>query len=170
MKCQNDVVKLAVEKRTKRSLSMREKKFKTNQMIQIDRLPVIELEVVATAVVEPLSRRAICFFFRNYVYDNMRWRNTACRGFVEHLLPLYSQAKVGSALHLATEAVALCLFGAWHAEIRDAENEAANETFGRALVATQNAIFDPVENTTDETLITVLMLGFYEVRSMSFRS
>lgn len=41
---------------------------------------------------------------------------------------------------------------------------AAGEEYGRALIATNNALRDPVSAKSDSTLGAVILLGMYEVR------
>ena len=92
----------------------------------------------------------------------------AQNGYLEFLLPLYGNVRRGSPLSLATSALAANLTFAWFA--RGPDSELASTLFGKALVLTQAAINDPMQNMTDETLVTVLLLGTYDVLSRGSRS
>jgi hypothetical protein len=159
MRNQNDAVRLAVERRTRKVLAKRRE-----GEIQGEGSSAASPNLAASATLDvPISQRATCFLWRNYIVDLTVLDTGATRGFLEWLPPLYEGSQSGEPLFLATEAVALALFGAWHVRMREAESEYAKESFGKALVATQKAVLDPVECRTDKTLMTVLMLGFYEV-------
>ena len=84
------------------------------------------------------------------------------RGMVELLLPLYSSSPHDSLISLATSSVALAAVGG--AYRRSAYYKLGYTLFGKALQMTKAAIDDPIESLTDETLITVLLLGLFEVR------
>jgi hypothetical protein len=92
----------------------------------------------------------------------------AQNGFLEFLLPLYGNVRHGSPLSLATSALAVNLTFAW--SVRGLDSELASTLHGKALTLTQAAINDPTQNTTDETLMTVLLLGTYDVLSRGSRS
>ena len=48
--------------------------------------------------------------------------------------------------------------------MRDVETPQVRVAYGKALLATRLALQDPIERSTDETLMAVCLLGFYEVR------
>ena len=82
-----------------------------------------------------------------------------CVGYIDCLLPLYTQAAENSLLHLVIDAVSLAIAG------RSSRRSfhLGQSAFGKALARTKKAIEDPIESLQDETLIAVLFLGLYEV-------
>lgn len=88
-------------------------------------------------------------------------------GFLDCLLPLYISTRHDSILSLATSAIALAVAGS------DPEQEAAYQMgrafLGDALRKTTIALRDPVKSVQDETLMTVLLMGFYEVGTISIQ-
>lgn len=88
----------------------------------------------------------------------------ADRGFIE-LLPLCcGNLRVGSPLSLALTASARMLYSKWELRHKNIENFAFPHC-GRAIEATRKALLDPVQSMSDETLMAVCLLGFYEVGS-----
>ena len=109
------------------------------------------------------EQQAICAFFLDFV---LLPRNPdSVRGHLEHLQPLYQKAAPESPLALATSSVALIMSGGSAVRTAD-QQQMGRATFGRALQKTSTAIRDPVESLKDETLMAVLLLGLFEVRSM----
>jgi hypothetical protein len=109
---------------------------------------------------------ALCFFFTGYV--TIARDPQTSRGFLEYLLPLYSNAPHDSPISQATSALAIMLASMWSR--KGIETEESRRFFGKALAMTKAAIDDPQQNTTDETLMTVLLLEFYESCNSRFRS
>lgn len=60
-------------------------------------------------------------------------------------------------------AVAHCYFGAWEPAIRNAEQVTVQKNYIKALGALQEALRDPQECASDEVLMAVCLLGFFEV-------
>ncbi len=88
----------------------------------------------------------------------------ADRGFIELLPIMFAKLQVDSPVSLALTAVSRCMFGAWERKNRDTETAEVRTAFGKALAATRSAVQDPSESLSDETLMAVCLLGFYEVR------
>ena len=90
----------------------------------------------------------------------------ADRGYVE-LLPLVcGNLRVGSPLSLALIASSRAIFSKWERRRRDTETLAFPD-YGLALEATRKALQDPKESMSDETLMAICLLGFYEVSIFS---
>jgi hypothetical protein len=108
----------------------------------------------------------LTFFFNNYV--DVTADPEAQIGYLELLLPLNGKVPANSPLSLATSAlatnIAFASFG------RSLDSELPSSLFSRALALTQTAINDPFQNTTDETLVTVLLLGACDILSRTTRS
>ena len=87
----------------------------------------------------------------------------ADRGFVELLPLLYGNLRVGSPLSLALKASSRAIYSKWERGRKDAETLAFPD-YGHAIEATRVALQDPTESMSDEILMAVCLLGFYEVR------
>lgn len=105
-----------------------------------------------------IEQEATTFFFENFVLSPRGTDTT--RGYLEVAASMFDQAKHGSALRLATEAVAISAManGARRKEL----TQLAARLYGRALAATQKAIQDPKEATSDATLLSILLFALYE--------
>lgn len=108
---------------------------------------------------------AICTFFNQFVLVPVH--PDGQRGFLECLLPLYTATRHDSLLSVATSAVALTISGG--SPMRRADYQLGRLVFGKALRMAAAAIQDPVASTEDETLMAVLLLGFYEVSADAYR-
>lgn len=121
--------------------------------------------VLPSSLAEPVENRELCFFLSSYVFYP---RNPqADRGFLELLPLLFANLRPSSPLSYALAAVSRCQFVAWELGVRDVETPQVRLAYGKALAATRLALQDPLECSTDETLMAVCLLGFYEV-SLSF--
>jgi hypothetical protein len=109
---------------------------------------------------------SLCFFFTNYVQTTRD--PTVSRGYFEYLLPVYSGVTPSSPLSLATSAVAVNISQMWMQ--RGPDTLLARSIFQKALTSLKSAIMDPVQAKTDETLLTVLLLEFYESVSGRFQN
>ena len=108
----------------------------------------------------------IAFYFTTSFQDTVSIEGIICPGYLELLPYVYSVTASDSALALATQALAAICYGAWTSAggEKDAENRTSGTMFGKALLATQQAILDPNKSKSDETLMAVLILRLYEVR------
>lgn len=105
---------------------------------------------------------AVPFFFRNFV--SLPQQAESMRGYLELLVPLYNQARPSSALHLATNAVALAACGNYPGR-QDLLREAAT-TYGKALRKLNEDLKDPALSKSDESVLATLLFSLYEVSSM----
>lgn len=104
----------------------------------------------------------------NALFDGLSMYNRhpdSARGLIALLRPLYSSARHDSLISLATSSVALAAVGG--SLRRSAYYNLGYTLFGKAVQMTKAAIDDPVESLTDETLMTVMLLGLFEVRCFS---
>lgn len=106
---------------------------------------------------------AICQFFTNFVL--VPTHPDAQCGFLDCLLPLYTSTRHDSMLSLATSAVALAVAGS--EPDRRLAYQLGRALLGDALRKTTAALRDPEQSIQDETLMTVMLLGFYEVGTIS---
>lgn len=105
-----------------------------------------------------IEQEATTSFFQTFVLSPKGVDTT--RGYLEVAASMYEEAKEGSALRLATEAVAISAMA--NEPRREDLTQHAAKHYGQALVATQVAIQDPEEATSDATLLSILLCGLYE--------
>lgn len=111
------------------------------------------------SLLEPPEQAAVNAFISNYVL--IPRHPYSKRGYLDCLLPLYQNTRHDSLLSLATAAMALAIEG--NSPSTQHYRRLSRSFFGKALVKTSKAIRDPVESMKDETLMSVLLLSFYEV-------
>jgi hypothetical protein len=100
---------------------------------------------------------AICGFYHTTL-ENLSYEDNT--RFLHTQLPaLYTQSALGSALRLATQAIAY----ACSARLGHNIAELARERYVAAIKAAERAIGDPIEVKSDETLYAVLQLCGFEV-------
>jgi hypothetical protein len=97
------------------------------------------------------------WFFQNYVTVP---RDPSTNIFIEHILPLYTKVSVESPLSHTVNAVALEIMQMWFS--RRTDSHLAQKYYGRAMTLLTEALQDPVESKSDETLATVFMFDFYD--------
>ncbi|KAI9732213.1 MAG: hypothetical protein M1834_004310 [Cirrosporium novae-zelandiae] len=105
---------------------------------------------------------AICFLFTRYILVQ---RDPGTRtGFLEFLPPLYAKSNPSSSLSTTTSALALSIMEAWTSGNGTLHTPVglANATFGKALSLTRAALNNPETRKTDDTLMTILILGMHE--------
>lgn len=117
--------------------------------------------IVPRALGESPEQGAICAFFSNFILGPCH-PDSQC-GVFEYLHPLYIAARHDSILSLATSAVALTI--AAGDPRRRSSFRLGQKLFGMALRETGLTLQDPIKCLEDETLMAVLLLGFYEVSS-----
>ncbi|KAF2876721.1 hypothetical protein BDV95DRAFT_235168 [Massariosphaeria phaeospora] len=101
---------------------------------------------------------AVPFFFKNFV--SLPQRTESMRGFLELLAPLHRLARPSSALHLATNAVAMATCGNYPG--RQDLLQGAVTTYGKALRKINEDLKDPVMSKADETVLSILLFSLYE--------
>lgn len=106
-----------------------------------------------------LVDQAIWFTFRNYLVPITSMTNT--RSMLLYVMPMYLASYSNSPLRIATASVALCALSKVPGR-RSITSEAC-VYYGRAMRAVSEAIRDPAQATSDDTLMAVLILGMYEV-------
>ena len=158
LRSQNDVVKARVD----RQVHKNEKGSGAHEDL-LKAQPATAL-VVPYPLHEPEETNAQCFFVSTFV---LYQRDTHVdRGFLEHLPSLFNRLRANSPLSLCLVAASNVIFGLWERKGFGAENFAFS-SYVKALKATRVALQDPVESGTDETLMAVCLLGFYEVRPVT---
>lgn len=115
---------------------------------------------ILPSLAESEESHALSFFVSTFVIYPRDPQ--ADRGFLEHLPYLFGELRVGSPLSLALTAASRILYSKWERKRRDVETLSYPD-YGLALESTRRALEDPVESMTDQTLMAVCLLGFYEV-------
>ena len=121
---------------------------------------------VSPRLLPDTEAECISFFFNYYV--DVTTDREAQVGYLELLSPLHGKVRPGSPLSLATSALATNITFAAFGRSLDSELPCA--LFSKALTMTQSAINDPVQSRTDETLVTVLLLGACDIIGRTARS
>lgn len=120
--------------------------------------PFLTKDTIPRALVESPEQDAIYSFFTEFILHTTH-PDSQC-GIFEHLLPLYTSARHDSVLSLAASAVALVISGgAPHRRPRFQMGRVIN---GIALKKVALAIQDPIQSVQDQTLMAVLLLGFFD--------
>jgi hypothetical protein len=108
----------------------------------------------------PIEEQAPCYFVSNYVKST---DSASSKGHFDFLLPMMQNEPKDSTLSIAFSAVAMAsLANRPNTRNKKLYHEAVFR-YSKALKATNLALQDPALQKTDETLASVLMLGFYEV-------
>ncbi|KAL8637242.1 MAG: hypothetical protein Q9228_005466 [Teloschistes exilis] len=102
------------------------------------------------------------FFISAYVLAPRDTRTD--HGFLELLPFLVDRLPSSSVLNLSLSVVAHCYFQAWQPDVRNVDHIIVQRLYSKALKALQRALQDPQQCTSDETLMAVCLLSFYEVR------
>lgn len=114
----------------------------------------------------PPEFEAVPFFFKNFAL--LPQQAESMRGYLELLVPLHSQARPSSALHLATDTVALAVYGNYPG--RDHLLQGAMKMYGKALKKLNEDLTDPMLSKSDESILATLILSLYEVSSQLLKS
>ena len=107
------------------------------------------------------EHEALCFFFDNYATAPRD--DLTNRGFFEYILPVFEKAPSDSPAALATIAVATNMHTLWKYEGPD--QPFPHSCYTRAVSSTKAAIEDPNLSKSDNLLLAVLLLDFYDVIS-----
>ncbi|MDI1487394.1 MAG: hypothetical protein OHK93_006663 [Ramalina farinacea] len=112
--------------------------------------------------------QALCFFLSSWV--DYTSDPSAERGILEVLPSLYPNTTIGSPLWLSVAAFTRLQFNKFERGVSRGESLTIKQLYGLALAATSRALQDPVELLTDETLMAVCLLGYYEAAVESFKA
>lgn len=117
---------------------------------------------IYTPLAESQETYAHTFFVSAYVLAPRDTRTD--HGFLELLPFLFDRLPSSSVLSLSLSVVAHCYFQAWQPDVRNVDHIIVQKLYSRALKALQMALQNPSQCTSDETLMAVCLLSFYEVR------
>ena len=106
----------------------------------------------------PIESQAMCYFFQNYVSEGSQ----PSKGYFNYLSSIFSSNnEVGSSLVDAV--VSLGMVGLSNTKHASQIMIPAKERYNLALQATNSALGHEEDAKADQTLITVMLLGLYEV-------
>ena len=110
----------------------------------------------------PAEQQAVCFFFSDYVLE----LSNPGKRLYDYLPAFYSNESEKSALSCSIAALGLA--GLSYRRREAGLLSAAKAMYSSALHQTNDALRDPAAAATDATLISVLLLGLFEVRLYCF--
>ncbi|KAL8664177.1 MAG: hypothetical protein Q9202_003255 [Teloschistes flavicans] len=116
---------------------------------------------IYTPFAECQETHAHTFFVSAYVLAPRDTRTD--HGFLELLPLLFDRLLSSPVLNLSLSVVAHCYFQAWQPDVRNVDHIVVQKLYSRAIKALQMALQDPQQCTSDETLMAVCLLSFYEV-------
>ena len=156
---QNDVAKAGTERRQKaqekRRIQSPEPRSATSSPSSV---------VMYKPIAESQDTYAHCFFVSAYIYGPRDpWTH---HGYLELMPHFFNSMRPGSALAHAFAVVSHCYYGAWQPDIRDIETAETRRVYTKALNALREALQDPQQSTSDETLMAVCLLAFFQVRQL----
>jgi hypothetical protein len=105
----------------------------------------------------PAEQQAVCFFFSNYVLEP----SNQSRSVYDYLPGFYNNESERSSMSCAVAALGLA--GLSYRRSEPCLLDAAKSMYSSALHLTNEALRNPATAQADATLISVLLLGLYEV-------
>ena len=109
-------------------------------------------------VSDTTESRALVYFLTQYV--QVAPEEEKCKSYVDHLVPLYLDPNMSLRLFHATSAVSMLTLAKKTDKSSDMEGSRVN--YGKAVGLLREAVADPQELRTDDTLMTALILGLYD--------
>lgn len=155
---QNCVAKAGVDRRQKQGQSIPRSRDELSYTNNCLHNPLADQE----------HEQAFCFFLSSWVDYTID--PSAERGILEVLPSLYPNARIGSPLWLSVAAYTRLQFNKFERGVSRGENFTIKHLYGLALVATRRALQDPIDLLTDETLMAVCLLGYYEAAVESYKA
>jgi hypothetical protein len=113
--------------------------------------------LLETNVTQSLKELSMAFYWTNYVLPNP----TSTNGYLDYLSILYSKRPTSAAL--SEVITSLGMAGISNLRKSSEIMVEARRSYATALRLTNTALADPTQVKTDETLMAVLLLAFYEV-------
>ncbi|KAL8940961.1 MAG: hypothetical protein Q9211_002026 [Gyalolechia sp. 1 TL-2023] len=156
---QNQVAKASTERRRKDQIRRRTEKVESSS----GSATPDTLLTIYSPLLESQDVHAHQFFVSAYVKATRDPRSE--HGFLELLPLLFDKLSSSSVLSLSLAALSHCFFGAWEPAIRNAERLTVQMYYTKALGALRKALQDPGECVSDEVLMAVCLLSFFEVSS-----
>ena len=113
---------------------------------------------LSSRLVPSIEEQATQHFFKSFALPSPSKETT--RGFFEVAESMFDRAEQDSPVRLATQAVAIVVAAKRPGQVYLAQ--LAARVYGKALAATQQAMQEPVDATSDTTLLTILLFSLYE--------
>lgn len=117
------------------------------------------IDFVPPGLSQDPEQQSVCFFMTKFVQEDRQ--EEIWGGSLEVLPSIYNKSDANSALSLATTATAMSSVS-WNPECAHFKSVSLSK-YVKSLKALNDIIQDPEESKTDNVLMAVLMLGFYEV-------
>ncbi|KAI4265932.1 MAG: hypothetical protein L6R38_009077 [Xanthoria sp. 2 TBL-2021] len=124
--------------------------------------------IIYSSIAESRDSYAHAFFVSAYVLGPRDTRTD--HGFLELLPYLFDKLPFDPVLSSSLAVLCHCYFGAWHPPIRNAENFEVRQTYSKALSGLRHALKDPRHCVTDELLMSVCLLNFFEFTTSALTS
>ena len=118
----------------------------------------IGTDIVPETIIVSDESTAICFFLTSIVGLGRGFKST--QGFLEPLLAVVGNEHPNSVLSTVVSAVSTRIWGFWKNPLRS--HQSPHSPFTRALVHLQAALHDPVERSKESTVLSVILMHFYE--------
>ena len=119
----------------------------------------LSTNALLTSLVDDIGTMATYFFFANHVLDT----TIAGPSAYEFFPPIYEQAGNDSALHHAISALGLAGLAS-HSGSSSQLSVRASTQYQQAIISLNDALQDQIEVKSDATLLSVCLLGLFEVR------
>ena len=116
------------------------------------------LASIPPSLYDSLETQAICFFFKNYVWEDSQYP----KSYFEYLPSIFNAKEPVNAA-LQNVVISLGLVGLSNTRHTLDVMISAKEKYTIAIRATNSALRDADGAKCDQTLITVMLLGLYEV-------
>ena len=113
---------------------------------------------IPSQVSDTAESRALVYFLTHYI--QVAPEEEKCKSYVDYLVPLYLDSNMSMRLFHATSAVSMLTLAKRTDKSSDMEGSRVN--YGKAVGLLREAVADPRESRTDDTLMTALILGLYD--------
>jgi hypothetical protein len=137
-------------------------RFKDETLTTIERATnaLLRQAVPKQVLAIPKIDQSLCLFFATYIADP---QNEDDLGYLNYLPTMYLEANEGSSLVETVHAVALTYMynKGSHVEVK----QSARRHYGNALKTINEALQNPIERLTDNTLLSIWLIQIYEARS-----
>ncbi|KAL3426144.1 negative acting factor [Phlyctema vagabunda] len=137
----------------------------TQDMSDVREKAIAPLAASATSVTVtngfevPVEQQALCFFLANFVYTPQQ---TSARGYMDFLIPMMKTESPDSHLSVAFQAVAMASLANRPNSRGSGLMTQAIAQYAKALKVTNLALQNPALQKTDQTLASIILLGFFE--------
>jgi hypothetical protein len=130
------------------------------QVIVATENPTPSFSFISPDLVTSADDQASCFFFRNYVLEEHRYNN----GNFQYLSDIYGCQQIGTGLADCVTALGMAGLANFWKSPNIMVN--ANMKYNSALRQISSRLRDIEQAKSDQTLVTVMLLGLYEVTNI----